>query len=246
MRRQSAVSQRIAIVAVLIAAAFAGFAPAASAELRFPALTPSWVVTAATKTAAGLGDPNATVMSVRLGRFPVVVLKGTFTCPQCSRPSSATPVQTGRYVALRFDAVSHEVTDFGLAQTEPAATSSLCEGSPCTTRATFLDSAFKALYVQSRALSEPFDHRLGPSHCKIRLPVSDYKWIWGQCSVLMSISRRQTVVAFSETWNGLDRYGRRYSALSPVHHHVWKITESPAGFVTTIRSTGDYPPQWRR
>jgi hypothetical protein len=62
----------------------------------------------------------------------------------------------------------------------------------------------------------------------------------------MSISRRQTVVAFSETWNGLDRYGRRYSALSPVHHHVWKITESPAGFVTTIRSTGDYPPQWRR
>jgi hypothetical protein len=232
----------VAIVAVVAAvSASAGFA-----DLRFPPNTPPWLATAATKSARGLGDSKADVVSVSVGRFPIVVLKGAFTCPQCSRPTNTTPVQTGSYVALRFDVVTHRTTDFSLAQTKAAATRSLCGGSICTTKTTYLDSAFAALSAHSRGISEPFDHRIGRSHCKIRLPVRESKWIWGQCSVSMSINPRQTVVTFSETWNGLDRYGRRYSRLSPVHRHLWKVIESHAGFVTAFRSTGDYPPQWRR
>jgi hypothetical protein len=232
----------VAIVAVISTV----FAPAGVADLRFPPNTPQWIATAATRTAQSLGDPKADVVSVSLGRFPIVVLKGAFVCTQCSGPSGATPAPTGPYVGLRFDGVTHRSTDFALAPTKEIATSSLCGGRACTVRAIYLDSAFVALYAHSRGESEPFDHRIGRSHCKITLPVRQNKWIWGQCSVSMSINSRHTVVTFSETWNGLDRYGRRYSPLSPIHHHVWKITESHAGFVTAFRSTGDYPPQWRR
>jgi hypothetical protein len=232
----------VAIAAVTAAV----FVSRGVADPAFPAGTPQWIATAATRTAQSLGDPKADVVSVSLGRFPVVVLKGAFTCTQCSGPSSTTPAQTGTYVGLRFDAVTHRSTDFALAPTKEIATSSLCGGSPCTARAIYLDSAFVALYAHSRGIGEPFDHRIGRSHCKITLPVQGWKWIWGQCSVTMSITPRRTVVTFSETWNGLDRYGRRYSPQSPVHHHVWKISESHAGFVTAFRSTGDHPPQWRR
>jgi hypothetical protein len=239
---RSITSVGLVAIAAVIAAVFVS---RGVADPVFPPSTPHWIATAATRTAQSLGDPKADVVSVSLGRFPIVVLKGSFTCTQCSGPRGTTPAQTGPYVGLRFDAVTHRSTDFALAPTKAIATRSLCGGSPCTARAIYLDSAFVALYAHSRGNSEPFDHRVGRSHCKITLPVRESKWIWGQCSVSMSIKSHRTVVTFSETWNGLDRYGRRYSPLSPVHHHVWKITESHAGFVTAFRSTGDHPPQWR-
>jgi hypothetical protein len=181
----------VALAAALFAAAGAGSgsatiaARASVASLQFPPQTPRWLVEAETRTASGLGDPNATVISVTLGRFPIVVLEGKFVCNACSHGPSGAAAPTGNYAATRFDGVTHQSSDFGLSQTLAAATASLCNGSPCTTNATYLDAAFRALDAHSRAVSEPFDHRFGSSHCKIRLPVSEIKWIWGSCQVQM-------------------------------------------------------------
>jgi len=230
----------LVIAAAALVAAWA--AASATAALVFPPTTPGWIVDAATKTADGLGDPNASLVSLSLGRFPIVVMHGSFTCTTCHGPSgSAQP--TGSYASLRFDALTHHVTDFGLAKTEAQTMSSLCGGEVCTKRRVDLDSAFRALDAKSRAISEPFDRRLGGSHCKIRLPVRDYQWIWGDCSVAMTITPTTTIVNFREHWNGLDRGGHRYAADSPRRHHLFVVTENPTGFVTSFRSSGDYPPQ---
>jgi hypothetical protein len=242
----------VALAAALFAAAGAGSgsatraARASAASLQFPPQTPRWLVEAETRTASGLGDPNATVISVTLGRFPIVVLEGKFVCNACSHGPSGAAAPTGNYAATRFDGVTHQSSDFGLSQTLAAATASLCNGSRCTTNATYLDAAFRALDAHSRAVSEPFDHRFGSSHCKIRLPVSEIKWIWGSCQVQMRANSSGATVTFREAWNGLDASGHRYAADSPKHHHLYIVTESREAFVTSFQSTGDRPPQWRR
>jgi hypothetical protein len=235
----------LALAAVVLAAGCGGGGSNAGGRHHAPPQVPPWIAAAAARTAKSLGDPSAKVVSYTGGRFPVVVLTGTFTCNLCSRPSGVTPVQTGHYVALRFDAVTKRDTDFSIASSLAEVTSGVGDGSRCTTSGTFLDSAFRALYAHSRGIDEPFDHRLGSSHCKIRLPVKAYKWIWGHCSVSLRTDDRGAIMTFRETWNGLDPSGRRYSPLAPVHHHTWTVTESRAGFVTQLRSAGDYPPQWR-
>lgn len=243
MRRTRSARLAAAIVATVAAACMTA---SASAALVFPAKTPSWIVKATTRTATGLGDPSATVAFVSLGRFPIVVIKGDFVCNACSRPSNAVPAPTGHYAAVRFDAVTHQGTDFGLSNTYGGATSSLCNGSDCVASTTYLDSALRALDAHSRGLSEPFDHRFGSSHCKIRLPVPEYRWVWGHCSVALEKTSRSVLVSFRERWNGLDPSGKRYAADSPRHHHLFTVLESRAGFVTRFNSTGDWPPQWRR
>jgi hypothetical protein len=238
-------SRRFALTAGLIVSTALWLVAASSAAVRFPPKTPQWLVAATTRSATTLGDPNATVVRLTLGRFPIVVIHGDFTCTQCSRPYGASAAPTGHYASLRFDGITHQGLDFGLSPTRPGATGSLCGGSPCTSKTTLLDSAFRALASQSRAITEPFDHGLGSSHCKIRLPVPEMNWIWGTCRVSMTI-RRTAVVTFDERWNGLDSRGRRNSPSAPHRHHTWRITETRAGFVKAISSSGDYPPQWRR
>jgi hypothetical protein len=238
-------------VAVLVAAIGASLGSAAiaarasAAALQFPAQTPPWLVEAETRTANRLGDPNASVVSVTLGRFPTVVLKGKFVCNACSHGPRGAPAPTGAYAATRFDGVRHQSTDFALSNTLAAATANLCNGSTCTTSANYFDAAFRALDAHSRAISEPFDRRLGSSHCKIRLPVNEMRWIWGSCQVQMKVNPSGATVTFREAWNGLDAGGHRYAADSPKHKHLFIVTESRQAFVATFESTGDYPPQWR-
>jgi hypothetical protein len=216
--------------ASLLAGATALTASSAQTRLRFPARTPQYIVVAAERSAQSLGDRDATVVSVQLGRFPVVVLTGTFRCPQCSRPTNSTPVQTGRYASLRFDGVTHQVTDFGLSPSKPTSRSDLCGAGNCASRKTIaLQAALKALQAFHPLVTEPFGIRIGKLQCEIRLPIEAYRWIWGTCDTTISLEKQQTVVTFSETWNGLDPNGRRYAPDSPVHHHVWQIIESPTG-----------------
>ena len=220
---------------------------AAARSVSFPPQTPHWIAKAATQTVRSLGDPDATVVSLQLGRFPIIVLHGTFRCTLCSRPSPATPVPTGHYAALRFDAVSHQATDFGLSASRQSLESDdLCGGTACTSRRTIaLDSALRAMNALRPSSEEPFGIRLGRSRCQIRLP-DNGKLIRGSCSENVTLERTRTVVTFSETWTGLDHSGKRYSPLSPVHHHRWQLIESPSGWVTKIHSSGDFPPQWKR
>jgi len=248
MFRQSSLSAAVASTVLVAAACASGRAaslPAQVTAINFPPDTPRWIVSAAARTARGLGDPRATLVTVSLGRFPIVVLKGNFICSACSRPSSMSTAPSGHFASSRFDGLTHQATDFVLSATRAAAMSSLCNGSPCTMRALYLDSAFRALYAHSRGVSEPFDHRVGRSHCKIRLPVSEMKWIWGGCSVAMQTEPTKTVVTFREDWNGLDASGHRYSWQAPRRRHVFVVTETRGGFATSFRSTGDYPPQWK-
>jgi hypothetical protein len=107
-------------------------ATAPADALQFPPSTPAWIVAAATTTAESLEDAHAKVVSVSLGRHPIVVLAGTFTCTLCSRPGNSTAAQTGTYAAIRYEAATRRGTDFGLADSEQQAISGLCNGSPCT------------------------------------------------------------------------------------------------------------------
>lgn len=129
------VSLAIALLASLGGgqASAASGATASTAALKFPPHTPPWLVQAETHTAKGLGDPDATVVFVALGRFPIVVLKGKFVCNGCSHGPSGAAAPTGKYAATRFDGVRHQSTDFALSNTLAATTASLCGGSRCTT-----------------------------------------------------------------------------------------------------------------
>jgi len=231
----------------LVGVSAAPASSAAASGVRFPSQTPHWIALAATQTVRSLGDPAATVISLRLGRFPIIVLHGNFRCTVCSRPPGSTLVPTGHYAALRFDAVSHETTDFGLSASLQSLThDDLCGGTTCTNRRTIaLDSALRAMNALRPSSEEPFGVRLGRSRCQIRLP-GNGKLIRGSCSENVTLGKTRTVVTFSETWTGLNRSGKRYSPLSPIRHHRWQLIESPAGWVTKILSNGDVPPQWKR
>jgi hypothetical protein len=231
--------------ASLVGVSASSASSAAARGVRFPPQTPHWIALAATQTVRSLGDADATVVSLRMGRFPIIVLHGNFRCTLCSRPSDSTLVPTGHYAALRFDAVSHETTDFGLtASPQNISSDVLCGGTACASRKTIaLDSALRAMNALRPTSEEPFGIRLGRSRCQIRLP-GNGKLIRGGCSENVTLGKTRTVVTFNETWTGLDRFGRRYSPLSPVHHHRWQLIESQAGWVTKINSSGDFPPQW--
>jgi hypothetical protein len=229
-----------------VAGAAGPAARSAPSTFGLPIGTPTYIVVDARRSAESLGDRHARVVSLQLGRFPVLVLSGNFRCDLCSGPvGSSAP--TGHYASLRFDAVAREVTDFALSRSKPTSASGLCGASDCASRKTIaLQSALKALQALHPLVTEPFGIRIGKWRCEIRLPVEAYRWIWGTCSTTVSLGKQQSVVTLSETWNGLDPSGRRYAPDSPVHHHVWQMIESAAGWVTTVHSGGDYPPQWAR
>jgi hypothetical protein len=216
--------------------------PRAVTPPKFPSGTPRWLAENVTHGARGLGDPSARVVSVKLGRFPTVVVRGQFVCETCSRPPGASAPR-GEWATMRYDALTHEDVAFSLGGKPAAVSPDLCSG-PCNRSADVLESAFAALQRHSPG-EPPFDNRVGRSHCHIRLPVHEYRWIWGRCSVAMTLGRRP-VVTFRESWNGLDRNGRRYSPQAPRRHHVWVVTESSRAFVTSVRSSGERPPQERR
>src|SRR5438105_4767485 len=66
------------------------------------------------RAAAALGDKQPSVIHFFLGRHDRVVMHGHFRCPDCSRLSSTRPIQTGTVVVIRFDALTHRETDFGI------------------------------------------------------------------------------------------------------------------------------------
>jgi hypothetical protein len=212
------------------------------ADETFPAGTPEWLVRAGTALAHDLGDDHPRSVTVTLGRFPVVVLEGDFTCTGCHGPSGAAP-PTGTVAAARYDAVTRAGRDFAFCGTRAACLSGLCNGRRCTRAAIALDSAFAELY--RRAPGVDFDHRLGRNpRCHLTFPTRRPKWIYGDCSVGMTITARRTVVTFTQRWRGLDRNGRR--ATGPKRWHGWRIELDAAGGVKSYRSRGDRPPQLRR
>lgn len=194
-------------------------AVAAAAAGGFPPGTPAWIQRAVLTTAKQLEYPQPDSIEVTLGRFPRVVITGRFRCDLCSRPSGA-PVQTGSVAALRFDAKTRRGTDFALCNARHDCLAGLCGGGGCNRARDVLDSAFDELYARSR--DAPFDHRVGRSRCGGRIPSAT-------CSVSMTLTKRRSVVVFTETW----RSGE----------HVWRVIETRGGWVIRVVSTGDPPPR---
>jgi hypothetical protein len=192
-------------------------AVAAAAAGGFSAGTPPWIQRAVLTTAKQLEYPQPDSIEVTLGRFPRVVITGKFRCNLCSRPSGA-PVQTGTVAALRFDAKTRRGTDFALCNARHDCLAGLCGGGGCNRARDVLDSAFDELYA--RLKDAPFDHRVGRSRCGGRIPGAT-------CSVSMTLTRRRSVVVFTERWRG--------------HSHVWRVIETRGGWVIRVVSTGDPP-----
>lgn len=234
------------VVVVVVVVATAGYvclpAWAGLSGIRFPAGTPPYIAVAVESDATNLGDPSATVVSLQLGRFPVVVMHGAFRDRLFSGPPNARP-PTGHYAALEFDAVSQRVIDSGLASSQSESLNDLCGMANCGSRATVaLQSALDALHALPSGGNLPFGINTGTSRCEIQDPTSAFGSIIGTCDTTISLGKLETVVTFSQTWAGLDRKGRRYAADSPIYHHAWMMTESLAGFVTHVRSQGASPP----
>jgi hypothetical protein len=222
-------------------ASFATLETVGGAGLHFPSNTPAWLVTATEQSARGLGDPKATLSDLRLGRFPVVVIRGNFRCGQCSRFSSNSPVATGHYVTLRFDAVTHHVHDFGLSPRSPGKLTALCSGDCRGRRQIAVDSAQQAL--DAAGIRVILGKERGQHRCLIDVHATERGAIEAKCGLTIVFGDHRTIVSYSETWTGLDRLGRRYSADSPVYTHVWRVIETPDGWVKSISSTGDRRPQ---
>ena len=220
---------------------FASSLTARGAGLNFPASAPGWLVKATEQSARGLGDPRPTLVDFRLGRFPIVVLRGSFRCTACSRPCCNILAPTGHYVTLRFDAVTRDVHDFGLSPRSPGKLSPLCSGGCREQRRTAIDSAQQALDAAGTSLT--IGDEQGQHRCLVQVYASERGAIEAECELKIAFAKQQTIVAFSETWRGLDRLGRRYAADSPLLKHVWRVIETPGGWVKKTSSTGDGPPQ---
>ena len=151
-----------------------------------------------------------------------MVITGKFRCEFCSRPSNDTPVQTGTVAAMRFDTKTRRGTDFGLCNTRRDCLASLCGDGGCNRARDVLDSAFDELYA--RRVDVPFDHRVGRSRCGGRPATT--------CSVAMTLSRRRSVVVFTESWRHAGRQ----------RQHVWRVIETRGAWVIRVVSTGDPPP----
>jgi hypothetical protein len=195
----------------------------AAVAAGFPPGTPAWIQRDVLTTAKQLDYPQPDSIEVTLGRFPRVVITGRFRCDLCSRPAN-TPVQHGTVVALRFDAKTRRSTDFSLCDARRDCLAGLCGAGGCTRARDVLDSAFDELYA--RVKDPPFDHRVGRSRCGGRISAAT-------CSVAMTLTRRRSIVVFTERWR---RGGRQ-------HQHVWRVIETRGGWAIRVVSTGDPPPK---
>ena len=198
-------------------------AVAAAAAGGFPPGTPAWIQRAVLTTAKQLEYPQPDSIEVTLGRFPRVVITGDFRCNLCTGPSN-TPAPTGKVAAMRYDAKKRRGTDFSLCNERRDCLAGLCGAGGCNRARDVLDSAFDQLYA--RAGDAPFDHRVGRSHCGSRIPAAT-------CSVSMTLTKRRSVVVFTETWR---RAGRQ-------HQHVWRVIETRGAWVIRVISAGDPPPR---
>jgi len=209
-------------------------------EIGFPAATPRWLVAATDRTAQSLGDPAATLIDMRLGRFPVVVIHGTFRCDSCSRPPGAA-VPTGHFASITFDAVTHRLHDLALSPHRPGRLSALCSGDCASRRRAAFASAQQALDAARIPVTLGIKH--GSHRCLLPTHTTNGGLIAATCTLSIKFANQRTLVTFTEKWTGLDSYGRRYAADSPTLHHTWRIFETPDAFVTEITSTGDRPPR---
>ncbi len=109
---------RLALLTPILAAGIVAGAFGCSShgtQVIAPPDTPAWLRVDATRAAAALGDKHPRVIHIFVGRLEdKIVMHGRFRCPSCSRPSNATPVQTGTVVVMRFDAQTHRETEFGI------------------------------------------------------------------------------------------------------------------------------------
>jgi hypothetical protein len=215
-------------------------ASARGAELEFPSRTPRWLVAATQRAARGYQDPNATVVDLRLGRFPIVVIRGEFRCSLCDRRASDAPIPTGHYLTLKFDATTHRVHDVGLSPHRPGKISPLCAGDCRARRRIAIDSARQAL--SDAGVRVTFGRELGRHRCLIHAREASNGAFEADCALTVAFGKGRTIVTYTKTWPGLDRLGRRYSTESPVLTHVWRVLESPDGWVERITSTGDALP----
>ena len=205
-----------------------------------PPGTPRWLVPATQQAARGLGDPKATLTDARLGRFPIVVIRGSFRCYSCPTPFGGA-VPTGRYATLTLDAVTHAVRDFALSRREPGKLTALCSGDCAGRRTVVLASAQEAL--DGTGFAVILGERRGRHRCLLSSRQSTSGFIAATCRLTMAFGRRHASVTFTETWTGRDPSGRRYSADSPILSHVWRIVETADGWVTKLGSTGNAPPR---
>lgn len=232
--------RRALLLSILVLGAVSTFASAETVErtgVRFPAATPRWLVAATDRSARGLGDPAAKLIDLRLGRFPVVVIRGTFRCDSCPRPPGAA-VPIGHFASITFDAVTHRLHDFALSAHPPGRLSAVCAGNCAGRRRTAFASAQQAL--DAARIRVVLGIERGSHQC---LLPAHLKLIAATCTLEIEFGKQQTRVTYTETWNGLDASGRRYAADSPTLRHRWRIFETPVGFVTRITSAGDPPPR---
>ncbi len=217
-----------------IAACLAGASAGARSD-HPPA--PAWMSSAVTASAASLGEQSPTIVWVRLGRYPKVIFTGQFVCNSCPRPPGAAS-PSGTVASLRFDGLTHRVTDFGLSSTpfSPPACGIDCP----LPKGTVLDSALDALRRSSRG-ENPFGIAVGWRHCSIRLPTPDYRVVDGRCLTRIFHGSRRNIVVFVQRWHGRGPDGRR--ATGPILEHRWRVVEDGQGWVLTIQSSGATPPQ---
>jgi hypothetical protein len=223
-----------------------GACDSSSSALRFPAGTPGWVRRDAVGLAKGLGDSHPTSVWIKRGRYTLIVVTGRFTCRTCSHPfvSGNYRPPRGTFAATRLDSNTHAGVDFALCHDRATCVSSLCDGG-CTIAKYALDSAFSTLYAHTGKQGEvDFDRKTGfHRNCGLRDPASEYGVIKGNCRVTEVAGPARIVVTFTETWRGLDRSGRR-TAAGPLRRHIWRVAESPSGWMWHFFSSGAAPPQF--
>ncbi len=197
---------------------------------------PPWVQRAVDTSAASMGEHSPHVVWVRLGRFPRVVFTGHFVCNACSRPYGAG-APSGTVASLRFDGITHRVTDFGLSNTpfHPPACGTSCP----LPHGTVLDSALGALAKGSHGRYAPAGRAVGWHRCPIRLPTHDYRVIEARCLTRIFAGAKRNVVIFVARWHGRGRDGRR--ATGPILEHRWRVVEDGGGWVLRVESSGPWP-----
>src|SRR5579863_8316183 len=171
----------------------AGATSTAEAALHFPAGAPAWLVTAVEAEAQRFGDSCATLAYLRLGRIPVVILRGNFRCVMCDIPPGGK-APTGHYASMRFDAVTHQIHDDGLgAGTEAEALAGLCAGG-CDDRSRIAhDSAQQALDAAGMVVT--VEIHTTPKHpCLISTRSTRSGFVAATCSTDIALGKNRTTV----------------------------------------------------
>jgi hypothetical protein len=198
------------------------------------------LVSATDRTARSLGDPQAALIDLRLGRFPVVVIRGTFRCDSCPRPFGAT-TPTGNFAVVTFDAVTHSLHDLALSTHRPGRIPALCSGDCAGRREVAFASAQQAL--DAAGASVTLGDKRGSHHCLLPTHATQSGFVAATCTLSIWFGQQQMRVTFTEMWTGLDARGRRYAPDSPSLRHTWRIIESRNGWVRKLSSTGNPPPR---